>query len=81
MGEHNTIHQLQNYVVGIAPGGLVLKPDGSLDMEKSFVHIDYFSLLHSITVRNNVQTGVVNRPDRFARRAHTFGVGEAAGRR
>ncbi len=62
MGEHNTIHQLQNYVAGIAPGGLVLNADGSLDMENSFVHIDYFSLLHNITVRNNVQVGVVNRP-------------------
>ncbi|HEY3039356.1 MAG TPA: alkaline phosphatase family protein [Pyrinomonadaceae bacterium] len=62
MGEHNTIYQLQNYVAGIAPGGLVLKADGSLDREKSFVHVNYFSLLHNITVRNNVQAGVVNRP-------------------
>ncbi|MGH9929576.1 MAG: alkaline phosphatase family protein, partial [Pyrinomonadaceae bacterium] len=62
MGEHNTIQQLQNYVAGIAPGGLVLKADGSLDMAKSFVHIDYFSLLHNQTVRNNVQVGVTNRP-------------------
>ncbi len=62
MGEHNTIHQLQHYVAGIAPGGLILKGDGSLDMEKSFVHVDYLSLLHDLTVRNNVQAGVVNRP-------------------
>lgn len=62
MGEHNTIQQLQNYVAGIAAGGLVLQGDGSLDMEKSFVYIDYFSLLHDLTVRNNVQVGVVNRP-------------------
>ena len=62
MGEHNTIHQLQNYVAGISPGGLVLKADGSLDMERSFVHVDYFSLFHNLTVRNNVQAGVLNRP-------------------
>ena len=62
MGEHNTIQQLQNYVAGIAPRGLALKPNGALDMDKSFVHIDYFSLLHGITVRNNVQVGVANRP-------------------
>jgi hypothetical protein len=62
MGEHNTIHQLQNYVAGISPGGLVLKADGSLDMERSFVHVDYFSLFHNLTVRNNVQVGVLNRP-------------------
>jgi hypothetical protein len=62
MGDHNTIHQLQNYVAGIAPGGLVLKADGSLDMDKSFVRVDYFSLLHDQTVRNNVQVGVANHP-------------------
>ncbi len=62
MSEHNTIYQLQNYIAGIAPGGFVLKPDGSLDMERSFVHVDYFSLLHNLTVRNNVQAGVGNRP-------------------
>jgi hypothetical protein len=62
MGEHNDVYRLQNYVAGIAPAGLVLKSSGALDMEKSFVHLDYFSLLHSLTVRNNVQAGVVNRP-------------------
>jgi hypothetical protein len=62
MGEHNTVYRLQNYVTGIAPGGLVQKSDSSLDVEKSFVHINYFSLLHSLTVRNNVQTEVSNRP-------------------
>ena len=62
MGEHNTVSQLQNYVVGIAPGGLVLRADGSLNMDESFVRINYFSLLQGITVRNNVQPGVANRP-------------------
>jgi len=62
MGEHNTIHQLQNYVAGISPDGLVLKADGLLNMERSFVHVDYFSLFHNLTVRNNVQAGVLNRP-------------------
>ena len=62
MGEHNSIHQLQNYVIGVAPGGLVLRPDGSLDSARSFIHVDYFLLLHDIAVRNNVQSGVSNRP-------------------
>ncbi|MDQ6653718.1 MAG: alkaline phosphatase family protein [Acidobacteriota bacterium] len=62
MGERNNIHQLQHYVVGIGPGGLVLNPDGSLDMDKSFVHLDYFSLLRKVTVNNNVQAGVANQP-------------------
>lgn len=66
MGEHNSLRQLQNYVVGIAPGGLVMNANGnSLDVERSFNRIDYFSLLHSVEVRNNVQRGVGNRPVDF----------------
>jgi hypothetical protein len=65
MGEHNTIHELQNYVVGPAPGGLALSPDGTLDMRKSFARVNYFELLGDIAVRNNVQTGVANRPVDF----------------
>lgn len=62
MGDRNSIYQLQNYIAGIAPGGLVVNSDGSLNMERSFVRIDYFSLLQSVTVRNNVQRGIGNRP-------------------
>ena len=62
MGERNTIHELQNYVVGVGPDGFVLNGDGSLNVEKSFVRIDYFSLLHGVAVRNNVQRGITNRP-------------------
>ncbi|MCM3869597.1 MAG: alkaline phosphatase family protein [Pyrinomonadaceae bacterium] len=72
MGERNSIHQLQNYIAGIAPGGLVLKPDGSLDMQRSFVRVDYLSLLHQVSVKNNVQAGVSNRPiDMIATRIST----------
>ena len=62
MGDRNTIYELQNYVVGLGPDGFVLNADGSLNIEQSFVRIDYFSLLHGITVRNNVQRGITNRP-------------------
>lgn len=62
MGNSNSIYQLQNYVAGIAPGGLILNPDGSLDLERSFVRINYFTLLNGVTVRNNVQPQVRNRP-------------------
>jgi hypothetical protein len=62
MGFANTIHRLQNYVVGLGPAGLVLRPDGSLDLDNSFKRIDYFALLRGATVRNNVQPGVGNRP-------------------
>ena len=62
MGERNTIYQLQNYIAGLGPGGIVLNDDGSLNVERSFVRIDYFSMLHGVTVRNNVQRGIGNRP-------------------
>jgi hypothetical protein len=65
MGDHNSLHNLQNYVVGPAPTGLALAPDGSLDMERSFARVNYFSLLGDVTVRNNVQAGVLNRPVDF----------------
>ena len=65
MGDHNTLHDLQNYVVGPAPEGLKLAPDGSLDMERSFARVNYFTLLGDVTVRNNVQAGVLNRPVDF----------------
>ncbi|MDQ5839205.1 MAG: alkaline phosphatase family protein, partial [Acidobacteriota bacterium] len=65
MGEHNNVHSLQSYVVGPAASGLVLAPDGSLDMEQSFTRVDYFSLLGGASVRNNVQPGVENKPVDF----------------
>ena len=49
MGDPNTIHDLQNYIVG-------LKPDGS------FRRINYFQLLAAQRVRNNVQPGVSPQP-------------------
>ncbi|MDT5158418.1 MAG: Type phosphodiesterase / nucleotide pyrophosphatase [Acidobacteriota bacterium] len=65
MGDHNSLYDLQNYIAGPAPGGLVLAPDGSLDAEKSFVRVNYFSLLSDLSVRNNVQPGVENHPVDF----------------
>jgi hypothetical protein len=62
IGDHNSIFQLQNYIAGLTPAGLTLNADGSLDLERSFVRIDYPSLLHGITVKNNVQPGVSSRP-------------------
>jgi len=62
MGDRNTIYELQNYVVGVGPNGLVANPDGSLNLDQSFVHVNYFSLLQGVAVRNNVQRGISNRP-------------------
>ena len=71
MGRRNTIHNLQNYVVGLGRDGLVLKSDGSLDVERSFVRINYFDLLKQQTVRNNVQAGISNQPVDFRGHAHS----------
>jgi hypothetical protein len=65
MGQANTIHQLQNYVAGLSPAGLVMSPDGTVDTAKSFIRVSYFSLIRSVTVRNNVQAGVSNEPIDF----------------
>lgn len=65
MGDHNSIYELQNYVVGPSSTGFALKANGSLDMERSFKRIDYFELLESVAVRNNVQAGISNRPIDF----------------
>jgi hypothetical protein len=65
MGHSNTVHQLQNYVVGLSPGGLVLRAEGSIDVEKSFLRVNYFPLIRGVTVRNNVQPGVSNEPIDF----------------
>jgi hypothetical protein len=62
MGEQNTVGDLRNYAVGVAPGGLALAPDGTLDAQRSFTRVNYFALLRDARVRNNVQSGVDNRP-------------------
>lgn len=65
MGQRNSIYQLQNYVAGVNATGLTLDTNGNLDLKKSFVYIDYFSLMHNLSVRNNVQPLVSNRPVDF----------------
>lgn len=65
MGQPNTLHQLQNYVIGLSPQGLVLGDDGSIDTRKSFLHLDYFPIVRGVTVRNNVQREVSNEPIDF----------------
>jgi hypothetical protein len=65
MGDANTIHELQNYVVGPVQDGLVLAPDGTLDLEHSFRRIDYFSRFAALSVKNNVQVDVGPHPVDF----------------
>jgi hypothetical protein len=65
MGPPNSIYQLQNYIAGLSPQGLVVNDGGSIDTEKSFIRVNYFSLIRSVTVRNNVQPDVSNEPIDF----------------
>ena len=64
-GAPNSINDLQNYVIGLGPSGLVLGQDGTLDMNRSFSRLNYFSLLEGIQIRNNVQATVSSRPVDF----------------
>jgi len=61
MGDQNTLHQLQNYIVGLNPKGIQLNADGSFDAERSFVRLNYFDLFLGVTVRNG-QRGLSNHP-------------------
>ena len=64
MGRSNSIFQLQNYVSGLKPGGMVPSTSG-LDFEKSFSTVDYFKLLIGQSVRSNFQPKVSNKPIDF----------------
>lgn len=61
MGDRNSIHGLQNYIVGLGPQGIVVDTSGSLNPEASFLRINYFEMLQALSVRNS-QPGVSNRP-------------------
>jgi hypothetical protein len=58
---------------------LVLKTDGSLDLDRSFTRINYLTLILRQESRNNVQSGIGNRPvdfiaTRIPRAAITHGL-------
>ncbi len=65
MGESNSLYDLQNYIVGLNPNGLVYKADGTLDAERSFTRVNYFPLLQNQEVRNKVQPQVSRNPIDF----------------
>ena len=55
MGDPNSLGQLQNYVVGLSGRELMVNADGALDMERTFHHVNYFTVLSKVRVRNLVQ--------------------------
>jgi hypothetical protein len=54
MGDANSVYDLQNYIVGPSPSDPL-----------NFERVNYFRLLSSLSVRNNVQAGVSSRPVDF----------------
>jgi hypothetical protein len=65
LGDSNRIYDLQHYVVGPGPGGLILDAAGNIDEDQSFRYINYLELLASQEVHNNPQKGVSPRPVDF----------------
>jgi Type I phosphodiesterase / nucleotide pyrophosphatase len=65
MAQRNSIYELQNYVVGPGKDGLVLKSDGSLDLDRSVVRLNYLDLLQEQKARNNVQAELSTHPIDF----------------
>jgi hypothetical protein len=65
LGDNNSVRELQHYIVGPSPDGLVLNPNGSLDEEQSFRYVNYFPLLVAQHVRNNPQPALSDHPVDF----------------
>lgn len=65
LGDNNTVADLQNYIAGPMPGGLVLDANGNLDEVQSFRRVNYFAVLSLQTVRNNPQPALSPHPIDF----------------
>lgn len=64
-GPRNSVHQLQNYVVGLKDGTIHLRADGRVDEEATFRRINYLRLLKEHRALNNVQPEVSPYPVDF----------------
>jgi hypothetical protein len=62
MGDRNSILQLQNYVVGLAPNGLVLNSDGSLELERVFCALTISPYFTASRCATTSSADVSNRP-------------------
>lgn len=66
LGDNNTLHDIQNYIAGPGPHGMIVGPDGQLDQRQSFRRLNYLPLLARQTVKNNPQIGVESTPVDFS---------------
>ncbi len=65
LGPGNSVAQIQHYVVGLAPAGIVLDANGHFDAEKSFRYVNYPEALVQQRVRNMPQSQLSARPIDF----------------
>ncbi len=65
MGEPKSLHQLQNYVTGLSRNGLAFTASGSVDLDRTFQRVNYFTMLSSVRVRNLVQRDLGIEPVDF----------------
>ncbi len=65
LGDNNTVGNLEHYVVGLGPLGLLLDSKGRIDEQESFRYVNYFSLLEKQRVRNNPQAALTDHPIDF----------------
>ncbi len=65
LGDNNSVYDLQKYVAGPSPSGLVVDASGRLDEDRSFRHIDYFLLFAQQRARNNPQAALSAMPIDF----------------
>ncbi|MDQ2844397.1 MAG: hypothetical protein M3Y72_25805 [Acidobacteriota bacterium] len=65
LGDNNAVRNLEHYVAGPSPGGLITGEDGQLDEERSFRCLNYFSFLTGQRARNNPQRELSQEPIDF----------------
>jgi hypothetical protein len=64
-GDNNSVGQLQHYVTGLSPLGIVLDSTGNLDERQTFRHVNYPQLLVKQRARNVPQKELSTRPIDF----------------
>lgn len=65
LGDNNNVADLEHYVVGPSPAGLVVGEHGKLDEMRSFRYVNYFPLLLQQRALNNPQPQLSSNPIDF----------------
>ncbi len=65
LGDNNSVRDLEQYIVGPSPAGMITDAEGRLDDARSFLFVNYFRLLTAQIVKNNPQAQLSSRPIDF----------------